>query len=324
MNYQNKYFKYKSKHQKLKQKINMKIMELKLKQSSEENSDESYEEILEYDEENVELDKEQIVELVEKQITELDEKQIVELDEVTYTKSDKDYETKTEKDNILELIKNLLENNPKVYLHISGNYASGKSSTIEKIKLEFKEYGVYIIELDNIINEHIKDKTNPDYALASLNAFKVYKDKGTEEQTNIFIEKTKEEITKGLEFNNKLLIIKGTLSSSICKQIMDTNPLITIYFQPTNPSLHKKRIVSRIISDIKNKTYTLPGYWGPNGIFNREQIESDLIKNIDLEDKYGDKLDLIVNQCIEDAEICAEQIQLDFTSKSWIVIVKHV
>ncbi len=288
MNYQNKYLKYKSKQQKLKQKINIKIMELKLRQSSEENSDESDEDIL------------------------------IHPEDTTIKISDK-----SEKDNTFELIKNLLENNPKVYLFITGKYASGKSTTTEKIKSQFKEYGVYVIELDNIIKEHVKDKTNPDQALASLNAFKVYKGKANEEETSIFIEKTCEEINNGLELN-KLIIMEGALSSSsICKQIIGLNPLITIYFQPTNPSVHKKRIVSRIVSDIKNNTYTLPGYWGHDGIFDRGQIELDLKENIDLEEKYCDKLDSIVNQCIEEAEARAEQIQLDFTNKSWVVIILH-
>lgn len=284
MDYQNKFLKYKSKHRKLKQKINMKIMELKLKQNVEENSEEIDEDILIYPEDT--------------------SKSIL------------------EKENILELIKNLLENNSKVHLFITGKYASGKSTTTEKIKSEFKEYGVYIIELDNIIREYVKDKTNPNQTIASLNAFKVYKDKATEEETNTFIEKTKEEINKGFRLNNKLVIIEGALSSSsICKQLIGPNPLLTIYFQPTNPSTHKKRIVSRIISDIKNCTYTLPGYWEPNGIFDRGQIELDLIDDIDLEEKYGDELDLIVDKCLKDAEIRAEQIQVDFTNKSWTVIV---
>lgn len=307
MNFQNKYLKYKSKHQKLKQKINMKIMELKLKQNSEEYSDESDEEVITTLDENIYY-----------KIENTGEKPEV-TNDLTETTSDK-----TEKDNVLELVKNLLENNPKVYLFVTGKYASGKSTTTQKIKSEFKEYGVYIVELDNIIREYVKDKNNPDQALASLNTFKVYKGNGTDEEIKIFIEKTREEINKGFEQNNKLVIIEGALSSSsICKQIIDPNPLVTIYFQPTNLSVHKKRIVSRIISDIKNNTYTLPEYWGPNGIFDRGQIESDLNENIDLEEKYRDKLDLIVNQCIEDAEIRAEQIQIDFTSKSWIVIVLH-
>ena len=226
--------------------------------------------------------------------------------------------------NLIELISNLLENNSLVYLFITGKYASGKSTTSEKIKLEFEKYGVHSIELDNIIREWVVDKNDLDHIESIQDVFKINKGNGTEEETNKFINKTKESISQGILNGNKLVIIEGVLSSySICKEIIGNNPLLTVYFQPTDKNIQKLRIISKIKSDILNNTYLIPGYWGPNGIFDREQLELDIEKEVDIEEEYKEKFDNIICQYIEDAETNAEQIQTDFTNKSWVVIIIH-
>ncbi len=228
------------------------------------------------------------------------------------------------RDTLLDLIQNLLDNNPVVYLFITGKYASGKSTTTNQIKDKFKDSGVYSIELDEIIREHVQDKTSPDQATASLNAFKVYKGIGSPQDLENFVQGTRSRIESGFSQGNKLIVIEGALSSKdICKQIIGPNPLLIIYFQPINPIIHKKRIVSRIKTDIIENTYTLPGYWGSEGIFNREQIKSDIESDTDLETKYSDILDPIVSNAIAEAETRAEQIQANFTTDNWLVIVKH-
>ena len=237
--------------------------------------------------------------------------------------NDNDVEPDTQ-DTLLDLIQNLLENNPVVYLFITGKYASGKSTTTTQIKHKFKDSGVFSIELDEIIREHVQDKTSPDQATASLNAFKVYKGIGSPQDLENFVQGTRSRIELGFSQGNKLFIIEGALSSKdICKQIIGSNPLLIIYFQPINPIIHKKRIVSRIKTDIIDNTYTLPGYWGSEGIFNREQIKTDIESDIDIETKYSDILDSIVGNAIAEAETRAEQIQANFTTDNWLVIVKH-
>jgi uridine kinase len=237
--------------------------------------------------------------------------------------NDNDAEPDTQ-DTLLDLIQNLLENNPVVYLFITGKYASGKSTTTSQIKDKFKDSGVFSIELDEIIREHVQDKTSPDQATASLNAFKVYKGIGSPQDLENFVQGTRSRIESGFSQGNKLFIIEGALSSKdICKQIIGTNPLLIIYFQPINPIIHKKRIVSRIKTDIIDNTYTLPGYWGSKGIFNRDEIKSDIESEIDIEVKYSDILDSIVGNAITEAETRAEQIQANFTTDNWLVIVKH-
>lgn len=227
-------------------------------------------------------------------------------------------------DNLIELISNLLENNSIVYLFITGKYASGKSITSEKIKLEFEKYGVHSIELDHIIRESVVDKNHLNQVDFIENTYKIYKGNGTEEETNHLINKTKELISQGILNGNKLVIIKGALSSyPICKEIIGNNPLLTVYFQPIDENIQRERILSRIRSDILNNTYTIPEYWGPNGILDREQLELDIEKKEDIEEKYKEKLDNIISQYIEDAETHAEQIQTDFTNKSWVVIIIH-
>ncbi len=303
MNYKSKYLKYKSKYSKLENKINNKIMELKQKIANE--LDES-EEILEYEETPIDKSEELI--------------EINQLENLNLNNEGR----KNNSDSLLDLIKNLLEINPVVYLFITGKYASGKSTTTSLIKKEFEEFGVLSIELDSVVRDYVVDKNHPNQAEANLDAFKVYKDSGTLEQTDIFVKKTKEIIDSGIEMKKKLIIMEGALSSNqICSRIIEDNPLLTIYFQPVNLLEHKKRIVSRIKSDVENHTYSLPNYWGPNGILDRGEIESDIKNCINIEEKYSEKLDTIVKKCIEEAEIRAEQIQENFTTKSWMVIVRH-
>ncbi len=303
MNYKSKYIKYKTKYSKLENKINNKIMELKQKKINELVESEEFEEF------------------EETPINKLEESiEINQLENLTL--NDKVQENNS--DSLLDLIKNLLEINPVVYLFITGKYASGKSTTTSLIKNKFEEFGVLSIELDSIIRDYVVDKNHPNQAEANLDAFKVYKGSGTPEETDIFVTKTMEIIDYGVQMKKRLIIMEGALSSNqICSRIIENNPLLTIYFQPVNPLSHKKRIVSRIKSDIENNTYSLPNYWGPNGIFDRSEIESDIKNSINIEEKYSEKLDLIVKQCIEEADIRAEQIQENFTNKSWIVIVKH-
>ncbi len=287
MDYQSKYSKYKSKYQKLLIKLNQKMNKLKKSQN------------LSQEEPDDEIEYEQV------------EQEVQEVKEEVY-------------DPIFDLIQNLLENNPVVYIFITGKYASGKSTTTNQIKEKFKSWGVFTIELDKVIREHVLDKTNPDQAISSSNAFKVYKGIGSTIDIENFVQGTKSKIESGIQLENKLIILEGALSSSnLCKQILGSNPLLVIYFQPTDHSIHKKRIVSRMRTDILDNTYTLPDYWGSNGIFNREEVLADIESGVDLETKYSDRLDSIVSNVILEAETRAEIIKTNFTTENWYVMIKH-
>ena len=292
MDYQSKYSKYKSKYQKLLIKLNQKMNKLKQSQSL---SPEETDDDIEYEQ----ID----------QVQEVQEVQEIE-EEV--------------KDPIFDLIQNLLENNPIVYIFITGKYASGKSTTTNQIKEKFKSWGVFTIELDEVIRDYVLDKTNPDQAISSSNAFKVYKGMGSTLELENFVQGTKSKIESGIQLENKLIILEGALSSQdLCKQILGSNPLLVIYFQPTDHSIHKKRIVSRMRTDIVDNTYTLPDYWGSNGIFNREEVVVDIESGIDLETKYSDRLDSIVSNVVLEAEKRAEIIRTNFTTENWYVMVKY-
>ncbi len=280
MNYQNKYIKYKTKYQKLKEKLNQKMQYLKTNSSNS-------------------------------------------LNQIGHGETRPD-PYQEEKDRLIEMIRGLLESNPVVYMFITGKYASGKSTMTNRINREFNDEGVLTIELDQIVRDYVQDKTNPNQAEAALNAFNVYKGTASPEQTNIFVTQTKNIIEQGIKEGKRLILLEGALSSpDICRQIIGPNPLITVYFQPIDPELHKLRIVSRIKSDIANDTYSLPDYWGATGVFDREQMKADIDAGVDIAEKYKDKLDGIVKKYIIDAETRAQKIHTNFKIGNWVVITIH-
>ncbi len=234
-------------------------------------------------------------------------------------------ESESESTNFLyDNIQRLLNTNPIVYIFITGKYASGKSTTTNQIKERFLEYGVYSLEFDEVIRKHVIDKSNNNFAEATLNAFKVYKNKGTIDETNIFIDYSKKYIEENTKEGKKLIILEGALSSKeILDKIIDNNILYIVYFQPIDFELHKKRILSRIKSDIINETYSLPGYWGEKGIFNRIEMKNDIINNIDIENKYKTQLIEIVKHYMEDAHYRCNLLQTDFTNEKWSFYIQY-
>ncbi len=225
---------------------------------------------------------------------------------------------------IIQSVHNLLSTEQTVYVFITGKYASGKSTTTNYIKDYFIDYGVYSIELDNIVNDYIVDKTCNDIAKNTLNAFKVYKNTASKEDINKFIYYTKKTIENGIQLGNRIILFEGALSSSeICKKIVENNRLLIIYFQPVDFDVHKMRIISRIKSDIYNDTYSLPGYWNEGGYFNREEMKSDIENNINIDEKYFLILDLIVKNCIEDAKNRYEYVLSSFVDELWNIIVQY-
>ncbi len=221
-------------------------------------------------------------------------------------------------------IQRLLNINPIVYLFVTGKYASGKSTTTNQIKERFSEYGVYSLEFDEVIRKHVIDKSNNNLAEATFNAFKVYKNKGTIDETNIFIDYTKKYIEENTIESKRLIILEGALSSKeILEKIIDNKIIYIVYFQPIDFELHKKRIIFRIKSDIINDTYSLPGYWCENGLFNRIEMKDDIINNINIEKKYEIQLIDIVKKYMEDAHNRCNLIQIEFTNEKWSFYVQY-
>ncbi len=225
---------------------------------------------------------------------------------------------------IIQAVHNLLSSVTTVYVFITGKYASGKSTTTNYIKDYFIDYGVYSIELDNIVNDYIVDKTSENKAISTLNAFKVYKNTASKDDINKFIYYTKKTIENGIQLGNRIILFEGALSSSeICKKIVENNRLLIIYFQPIDHEIHKRRIISRIKSDIYNNTYSLPGYWNEGGYFNREEMKVDIENNVEIDKKYCIILDLVVKNCIEDAKNRYEYIISSFKNDLWNIIVQY-
>lgn len=225
---------------------------------------------------------------------------------------------------IIQAVHNLLSSVTTVYVFITGKYASGKSTTTNYIKDYFIDYGVYSIELDNIVNDYIVDKTSENKAISTLNAFKVYKNTASKDDINKFIYYTKKTIENGIQLGNRIILFEGALSSNeICKKIVENNRLLIIYFQPIDHEIHKRRIISRIKSDIYNNTYSLPGYWNEGGYFNREEMKVDIENNVEIDKKYCIILDLVVKNCIEDAKNRYEYIISSFKNDLWNIIVQY-
>ncbi len=211
--------------------------------------------------------------------------------------------------------------NSNVFIFLTGKYASGKSTFSKKLKEKYNHIGVYIIELDEVINNHVIDQNDHNDMEANLNAFKVYKDKVSKKERESFIYYTKKYIKNALA-DNKIIIIEGALSShDICKEIFEDNKLLICYFQPIDFESHKLRILSRINNDIINNKYSLPGYWDSNGYFNREEVKNDLLNNINIYEKNKIILDKIIKKYMDDAIFRGEQLKLNFIDENWIFYV---
>ncbi len=230
---------------------------------------------------------------------------------------------------INQIVLERLEYGEQVILFVTGKYASGKSTTTNQLKEMFSSYGVYTIELDKIVREYVQVGMTQEEITSGI-AFKVYSGEGCSYNIHKFIFGTKKEIKNAISQNNNLIIIEGALSNqTICSEIIGGRKLIILYFQPIDPILHKERIISRIITDVEENTFTLPKYWGKTGKFNR-QLLLEIFANNTYERKrqivselYSDKLDDIVEQYIIDSRSRADEVHRNFTKDKWIVSVKY-
>ncbi len=321
MEYQSKYIKYKSKFIKLKFKLDNKIMELK----------QNLPVLLPYTKPTLSIQPIQSIQQLN--ISEQEEKQEEKQEvnqEVNQEQTDPEIQWIKEK---LNHKTNTNTIDKPVLLFVTGKYASGKTSTTKKIKQEFGENQVAIIELDQIVREYIQQGMDPD-AISKGAGFEVYKGEGSEELINRFINGTRENIIKNLQ--SKIIILEGALSSSdVLNKIINPDPdfesesILVLYFQPVNKSLHKKRIISRMIVDIENNTCTLPGYWGSTGKFDREYLYEQ-ISGLEPNDKVNKLNELcetvlsdIIDKYLEDAEQRALKTMANFSKDNWVVMVKQ-
>ncbi len=228
-----------------------------------------------------------------------------------------------------QIVLERLGNGEQVVIFVTGKYASGKSTTTNQLKEIFSSYGVYTIELDKVVRDYVQVGMNNEEITSGI-AFKVYSGEGTSYNIQKFIFGTKKEIKKAISQNNNLILVEGALSSqSICLEIFGIRNLIILYFQPVDPDLHKERIISRIITDIEENTYTLPKYWGKTGKLNR-QLLLEVFANNTYERKrkivtelYSDKLDEIIEQYLVDSRTRAEEVKSNFINDKWIVSIKY-
>ncbi len=225
------------------------------------------------------------------------------------------------------IIRSSLDKNQNIYMFVTGKYASGKSTVTKKIQSDYQDYGVAIIELDKIVREHVQINMSQS-EIATGKAFQVYT--GETESSNIlkFIEGVKYEISNAHELGNKIIILEGALSNEIiCKEIVGEENLIILYFQPINHELHKERIISRIVTDIEQDTYTLPKYWGSKGKLCRDTLISAFEsknyqeKRCIVQELYSEKLDEIVEQCLIDAQVRAVETISKFSVNCWSVSI---